>query len=498
LDALQSSHPIEVEVKHPDEIDEIFDEISYNKGACVIRMLYNYIGDADFRKGMNLYLTRHQYKNTETEDLWQAFSESAAKPVTEVMQNWVQKTGYPVVRVLKNVEVGKDRILTLSQEKFTADGRDPAEKTRWMIPIQISTPSQKLAANTIFDKDTIEITLKDVKPTDWVKVNPGTVGFYRTQYLPEMLEAFVSSGAIEKKILPPLDRLGLLDDLFALIQAGQVPTVQVLKLLDAFRTEDNYTVLHSCSSNLQKIQLLLSHTDFGADFDTFCIKLLSPIAEKLGWTPKEGESHLDTLLRPLILSRLISNGCEKTIKTAVEKFETEGTNVAPDLRQLVYKAVMQAGDDVTWEKMLGLYRAAASQEEKDRFGFAFGAARDAKVLQKVLDFSMSNEPRAIETVRIIAAAAVNPKGRDLSWTFFQNKAKEFQGKYEGGYLLSWLVKSLTENFASEEKAVEVEAFFKNNEFPGCERTVQQAVETIRLNTAWLNRDRDSLKEFLKH
>ena len=44
LDALDNSHPIEIPVGHPDEIDEIFDAISYSKGASVIRMLYNWIG----------------------------------------------------------------------------------------------------------------------------------------------------------------------------------------------------------------------------------------------------------------------------------------------------------------------------------------------------------------------------------------------------------------------------------------------------------------------
>lgn len=60
---MKNSHPIEVPVGHPSEIDEIFDDISYNKGASVIRMLHRYIGDGDFRKGMNIYLTRHQVNN---------------------------------------------------------------------------------------------------------------------------------------------------------------------------------------------------------------------------------------------------------------------------------------------------------------------------------------------------------------------------------------------------------------------------------------------------
>lgn len=497
LDSLKSSHPIEVEVQHPDEIDEIFDEISYNKGACVIRMLHNYIGDEDFRKGMHLYLSRHQYGNTKTEDLWKAFAESAAKPVTQVMTNWVKAVGFPVVSVTKSIQDGKKRVLTLKQERFIADGSVADEKTVWMIPVSIATPKKKDSLTFVFDKETTDVTIDDVSEDDWIKINPGTVGFYRTQYLPEMLEAFVKREVIQKRVLPPLDRLGLLDDLCALIQAGKVSTVELFKLLDAYREEDNYTVWQATCTNLHKLQLLLSHTEFSDLFDKFCVKLYAPIAKKLGWEKRKDESHLDTLLRPLVLARLISSGCETTMAEAQAIYEKQGTNVDADLRQLVYKAVMQKGNQETFHKMLKLYRNAESQEEKDRFGLAFGAIRDPVVLQKVLEFAMSGEPRSTETVRIISASAINPSGRDLTWKFFKDNAKSFQTKYEGGYLLSWMAKSLTENFASEEKALEVEAFFKDNVFPGTERTIQQSVETIRSSAKWLKRDRASIEAYLK-
>lgn len=63
-------------------------------------------------------------------------------------------------------------------------------------------------------------------------------------------------------------------------------------------------------------------------------------------------------------------------------------------------------------------------------------------------------------------------------------------------MLARLVKFTTENFASEEKALEVEQFFGKHKFPGTERTVQQSLETIRLNEAWLKRDENSIRAFL--
>lgn len=317
LDCLDNSHPIEVPVGHPSEIDEIFDEISYNKGASVIRMLHHYIGEADFRNGMNIYLNKHQYSNTMTEDLWEALEKASNKPVAKVMSTWIKQMGFPVVNV-SSKQIGDDRVLTLTQEKFCADGSQ-AKNIFWMIPITVSTSKspKEIELTTILENESMEITLKNIKTTDWVKLNPGTIGYYRTKYVGNMLEMIVPS--IRDMTLPPLDRLGLLDDLFALVQTGQTSTVECLKLIDAYRNEDNYVVWSSITNCIVKLQILFSHTDLDKKFNLFGCRLYRPIAERLGWESKPGESHLDTLLRSLVLNRLVSFNCNTTIAEAKKR-----------------------------------------------------------------------------------------------------------------------------------------------------------------------------------
>lgn len=87
------------------------------------------------------------------------------------------------------------------------------------------------------------------------------------------------------------------------------------------------------------------------------------------------------------------------------------------------------------------------------------------------------------------------EGRELAWKFFIDNLSLFNDRYKG-YLLTRLVKFVTENFASEDSAKEVEDFFKASDITGTERTVQQAVETIRLNAAWLQRDTDAIRNYL--
>lgn len=497
-DSLDNSHPIEVEVNHPSEIDEIFDEISYNKGASVIRMLHNYLGDDDFRKGMNLYLTKYQYRNTVTENLWECLEEASGKVVGNVMRTWTKQMGFPKVKIIKNVQEEGGRRIVLQQTKFTADG-SVDEKSFWMIPISISTPKSSNALTTVLDKKEMEILVENVSANDWLKINPGTIGFFRTQYLPEMLEKFIP--IINDLSLPALDRLGLHDDLFALVQNGSIKTVESLKLIDAYVNEDNFTVWSSISGSLGKLKNILSHTDLGDKFNAFGRHLFSPLAKKLGWETKDKETHLETLLRSLVLSRLVSFNCEKTCEEAKKRFylHKEGKQILPaDLRMTCYKGVLQNADEKVYNEMLDLYRSTDLHEEKDRISRALGSIQNAALLQKVIQFAMSEEVRAQDAVFVIASVAVNPVGRDLSWNYFKENWKILLDQYSGGFLLTRLVKHVSENFASEEKALEVEKFFKSHEFPGAERTVQQSIESVRLNAAWLNRDIAEIREYLKN
>ncbi|XP_061395551.1 puromycin-sensitive aminopeptidase isoform X1 [Musca vetustissima] len=500
LDSLKNSHPIEVPVGHPCEIDEIFDEISYNKGASVIRMLHDYIGEADFRKGMHTYLIRHQYKNTCTEDLWAALQEASSKPVAEVMSTWIKLKGFPVVSVEDKQLEGNKRLLRLSQSKFTADGSKPDGDYIWVIPITVSTSKnpQSIAKTFLLNEKSMEVTLDDVSPEDWIKVNPGTVGYYRTRYSKDMLEKLMP--AVRNMELPPLDRLGLIDDMFAMVQAGQASTAEVLELIDSYRNETNYTVWTAITNSLSNLHILISHTDLMDHFNKYGEKLYRPVAERLGWEVRDGENHLDTLLRSLVLSRLVSFRCKDIIDEAKKRFRDHANNVCPvpaDLRSTCYKAVLQDGDECIFNEMLALYRATDLHEEQDRISRALGCIGNVDLLRKVIDFAMSGEVRAQDSVFVIVAVAVNPKGRDMAWQFFKDNHQKLLEQYQGGFLLARLIKYLIENFASEQRALEVEEFFKTKQFPGTERTVSQAVETIRLNAAWLERDRDSLTAYLK-
>ena len=101
LDATISSHPIVQPVNHPDQITEIFDAISYSKGASVLRMLEDFMGAEEFRIGIKRFLKKHEYGNAVTADLWQELSSVSSKQlnISRIMDTWTRQMGYPVLTV---------------------------------------------------------------------------------------------------------------------------------------------------------------------------------------------------------------------------------------------------------------------------------------------------------------------------------------------------------------------------------------------------------------
>ena len=202
------------------------------------------------------------------------------------------------------------------------------------------------------EEKTLELEIPNVAEDEWIKLNPGAVGVYRVQYSPEMLTLLLPS--IVDKTLPPLDRLSLQNDLFALVQSGRASTVEMLKLMDAFINEDSYTVWNSINACLAKLNTLLSHTDLLPLFHEYGRRLLSKIHCRLGWDPIKGETHLDNLLRSLVINRLVAFEEPEVIAHSKKLFESHSNAtyvIPPDLRLAIYRAVAMDCDDKTFDTL---------------------------------------------------------------------------------------------------------------------------------------------------
>lgn len=483
LDSLNNTHPIEVEVHHPDEIDEIFDAISYQKGSSVIRMLAEYLGEKNFRDGLRYYLAKHAYKNATTNDLWYAFERVSKKPVRKIMNAWTANTGHPAITV---EDTGRELKLTQSRFYSSEVSRTQSkDKSLWPIPLGVTNLETGKSTFEVFDKKSI--TIKKPKSSSGVKLNPGETGFYRVDYPEKYISDFTK--AMRNKKFSARDRLGVMSNLFALSESGQFTTSAALLLLESYREETDYTVWLELISNLKAVEALTIGEAFENEYRTFARKILSIIAKKLGWDKNPKESHGMTMLRGTVLYNYGHFGDKPTIARAKRYFReymSGKRKIAPDFRGFIYQTAVENGGDREYKLLLERYKSEELNEERNRIGRALGSFRSKRLIQKSLLLTLSKHVRTQEFYYIFGPAFVNPYGAELAWDFMRSNWDEFVARFGQGHQMSRLVQ-LPEIFNTKAKAKEVEKFFKSHPTPGADRAVQQALEKIHSNIAWKSR-----------
>ena len=496
LDALKHTHPIEVDVHHPDEISEIFDAVSYSKGASVIRMLADYLGERDFRDGLRYYLKKHSYANTSTVHLWKAFARVSKKPVERIMARWTRTAGYPLLTVSE-----RGQGIAIRQKRFFASplSARAKDRTTWSIPVRIRTAAARRTSAFLMDSRT---HILPASRGSWLKLNSGEFGFFRTAYSPRLRAAL--EAPLRKKVLDPRDRLGLIRDAFALAEAGEIHAAEALRLAANYQHETDYTVWLEVASGLGGLYSLIAHERFRERYRDFARDIFAAIAENVGWKKRPRERHTQSLLRSLALAQFGAYGDRATIARAQKMFAAAERRkgrrhrnaIPPDLRNVVYGLVAKNGGAKKHAAFLARYRQATLHEEKNRIGRALGAFRDAPLLKRTLAFSLSKQVREQDTISMVIAVWSNPFGRELAWKFVRANWNIFLKRYAGQHGFSSLLAPLG-SFTTATRAREVRRFFKKNPAPGAARAVLQAVERILANDAVLKRERQALADFFR-
>ncbi|GJN19347.1 hypothetical protein PR202_gb06614 [Eleusine coracana subsp. coracana] len=489
LDALAGSHPIEVDINHVDEIDEIFDAISYRKGASVIRMLQSYLGAEIFQKSLAAYIKKFAYSNAKTEDLWAALEEGSGEPVRTLMHSWTKQQGYPVV----NVKL-KDGKLLLEQTQFLSSGSTGVGQ--WVVPITLCCCSYSRQEKFLFQGKEEEFNLSGLmecqkKDDFWIKLNVNQTSFYRVSY-DEELASRLRYG-IETNKLSAADRYGVLDDTYALCMAGKEKLVSLLHLIAAYKDETEYTVLArmiDTSLNIVEMMAVAAPEEL-VNLKKFLIVFLEPFAQKLGWDAKDGEDHLNALLRGTLFTALAELGHESTINEAVRRFnvfleDRETPLLPPDVRKAAYVALMQTvnkSNKAGYESLLKIYRESDLSQEKVRVlgKCSLGACPDPDVVREALDFILSPEVRNQDSIWVLRG--VGAEGHDVAWEWLKENWDHISATISGT-LLTYFVSTTVSPLATDEKGDDAEEFFKSRTKANIARTVKQSIERVRINAKW--------------
>ena len=485
LDALKTTHPIDVTVNSPAEIREIFDVISYDKGGCVLRMLENYVGETNFRAGLKKYLSAFKYGNAKGQDLWNAIGKASKMPVSSMVNSWLKQPGFPQIEITQN-----GKYLSLKQSRFLMEPTPKTKKGLWQVPITYGLGKEK--KSTLLSKKSA--TVKTTPGPGFV-ANIGRTGFYRVKYDDGILLDLKM--LVDQKQIPPVDRWAIQNDLFALCVAGKEDITNYLDFTDAYFDEDSYLPQTNVANNLNFLSLLTFFEDFTEEIRAYAINYFRKILSNLGWVPQKTDKHTDAFLRGFSIFALGKLGDESVLEQAQIKFKAFLKNPAtlpPDIREPIFALVAWTGNAKTHAQFIKLYKNAKTMEEKLRFLGAMCSFTDKKLLIKTLQFSQTSEVRSQNMQLPIMKVAANPYGREILWPWLKKNWGKISKKVgHGNPLFNRIVASIA-LVADDSMESDIKAFFKKNPTPGTERTQIQTLEKIRVHSKFLKKMKKDFKE----
>uniref|UniRef100_K3WUF7 Aminopeptidase n=1 Tax=Globisporangium ultimum (strain ATCC 200006 / CBS 805.95 / DAOM BR144) TaxID=431595 RepID=K3WUF7_GLOUD len=511
-DCMKTSHPIEVVVNHPDEVDQIFDVISYAKGASIIRMLSEYLGRDVFYKGIHAYLVKFSYRNAQTEDLWNSLEEASGQKITKMANSWTSQTGYPIVTF--NVETKE-----LTQERFFADKSfkdEEKDAAVWDVPLtylssdspsaiqqagiwQAKSTQDGACAKTPLTADA-ETAAKLVCPSSgdgaWIKVNPKQSGFYLVNYSPQGWNALQKP--VREKVFDTVDRMSLLNSVFAFARAGVLPVSQALDFSNAYADEPEHLCWKEISANLGFYSALFKEESFYPLLQQYIRNLFAGVMARLTWEAAPNESTVTGHFRRDVIA-MLSRGDDHAVVAEAKRlfhayFAGGRKSLAADLRGVVFDIQASRGDTSHMKQLRQCYEESDFIEEKLNCLSAIGLFKSLEIKREVIEWALKNV-RSQDIQYVFASVASDMDGAVFAWQYVQDNWAALNAQY-APLMVGRIVLAVISRFQSEAKACEVESFLRDRKHNSYERLLDASLERIRIKSASFQRDRDELAKWL--
>ena len=393
LDALATTHPVVQKIHTVDEVNQAFDDITYEKGEAVITMLEGYAGEDVWRAGIRSYMKAHAYGNTVTDDLWKAVEGAGAKGLVSIAHDFTSQPGIPLVKVDSVQCKGGSTVLSLSQGEFSRDQKDKTP-LRWNVPVMAQTiggAPQRLILN-----GTASVTLPGCGA---YVINAGQTGYYRSLYPQANVQALVKAFTR----LSSMDQIGLMADNFQLGLGGYQPIGLALDMVDAVPANASPAVLAEAPDYLDSAyQMLDGDKAAQARVAAYASRKLGPVLKSVGYDAKAGEGPQVPVLRSALVATLGGMGDRAVVAEAKRRFAEPSLLDGP-LRNVWLRIIAQNADAATWEKLRAMANGAKSDLEKSTLFALLGAAKDEGLARKALDLAMTDEPGKTTSAAIISA-----------------------------------------------------------------------------------------------
>ncbi len=486
-DSLEGVQSVQADVNHPDEIHTLFDgAIVYAKGARLLRMLRQYIGDEAFKLGLKNYFAAHAYKNTKAVDLWSELDKTSNKDTASLMSSWISQPGFPVLHVTV-----QDNQINLTQERLV-NITDTIPETLWPIPLNSNYPELP----EILDQHTVSITKQSSTP---LRFNIGNTAHFITHYSHELLDQLISE--IKAGTLSQIDRLQLLNEQTILARAGIISSAELIPLLNAFSDETSESVWSTINLAVSEIKRF-TENDKEAELKlrSYVTSLARTQYERLGWSAKPNEPETDTKLRLYIAGLMTFGESPDVIESAIKIYNSAPFDkLAPEIRSLELSvAVRNCTDASVISSLLGTYQTTNSAGLKQDICSGLTSVREANIIALLLDtIKDTTIIRAQDTFRWILYLLMNKYSRLQAWQWVRDNWDWIKTTYSGDKNYDDYPRFAAMALSTPKQLDEYREFFSPLRSNPClTRNIDMGIVEIKNRVERIQRDGASVREAL--
>jgi puromycin-sensitive aminopeptidase len=471
----------------------MFDVLTYEKGAGVLRMLEQFLGPDVFRNGIRRYLNTHAYKNADTGDLWIALGQAAKQPIPDLMDGWIFQPGYPLITVAREgaeLRLTQQRFTYLSNPEPRTSNPTPAT---WQVPIQLRfiTGRQSRTHRLLLTDRTATIPIPG--DMDSVVVNEGGHGFYRVRYERELLACLTPH--LDR--LTPIERFNLVNDTWASTVAGLSPLADYLDLTARFKSERNrdvWTILLGSFHQLHRIVEEVARPKW----ETFLQDRIEPALSEIGWSPKPGEDDLTKQLRGDLIRAMGTIGNDRSVRDHAAALYDEhehghamiDANVLPALIGIL----AHVGDQARYDDFVRRFQTAATPQEERRYLYALAAFQQPALLERTLAKTVTGEFRMQDAPFLVRLVLMNLVGGELAWDFVKANWDTMDRLYPKQGLRR-MCEGIV-GLATPELERDVHRFFDERTIDLGGKTLAQYLEQLHIAVRFREREQESLTRYL--
>ena len=489
IDALKSTRSIEYTVLSPEDCRSMFDVLTYEKGASVLRMLEQYLGAEVFRKGISRYLKKHEYANTETGDLWDALQDASGQPVRTMMDTWIFQQGFPLVSV--EASPAKNT-LRFKQSRFFYLPPDKPEAQLWHVPIIVRAKTDKgISTHRLLLTDA-GADLQLPGTLEWALVNEDSSAFFRVRYAPDLLRALTANLGQ----LRAIERFALVSDTWAATVAGFTPLSEFIAMARLFRDETDIAVWRALLGGFNYLDMIVSEAQ-RPGLAAAVRGVLGAAAGRLGWVAKPGEDELTRQLRGTIIGALGTLGDDSQVQArARELYEDWSRNPSKadrDLMPALINILSHAGDTTRYQEFKKNFKSARTPQEEQRFLFSLANFRAADLLRQTMEMTLTNEVRTQNAPFLMHSLLYNPVSRYEGWEFVKRNWETMIEKFPD----SALPRMCEAVVGLLDRQSEVNAFFEQHKPRLGHKIIEQHLERLAVAVGFRNREGAKLAATLK-